>query len=136
MGSVVCAVDDSPEAAEALRVAARLSRDARLRLVVVHVERSARFGAAARSDAHRRGRRLLDRVLTQQALDPGVDKRVEVGAPASDLARVAAKEGAILIIVGSPSRHYWPRRQASQLTGDLAQTAGCPVVVVPPAVPR
>ena len=44
MGTIVCAVDDSPEAEEA-RVAVRLSGDAGLRLVVVHVEERADAGS-------------------------------------------------------------------------------------------
>lgn len=137
MGTIVCGVEDSPEAAEALRVATRLSLDAGLRLVVVHVEDTIGPGSAFRTGAHQRGRQLLDRVLAQQALGRGVDTRVEVGPPAAELARVAAEEAATLILVGSPSRHCWrPGRRMSRLTADLAATTDCPVVVVPAAPVR
>jgi nucleotide-binding universal stress UspA family protein len=136
MSTLVCAVDDSPESAEALRVAARLSQDGDLRLVVVHVEDTVGAGSDLRQGAHERGWRLLDRLLAGQGLNGGVDRRVEAGAPAKELARVAAEEAASLILVGSRRRRWWRGRGMSRLTADLSATAGCPVVVVPPAAPR
>jgi nucleotide-binding universal stress UspA family protein len=136
MGTLVCGVEDSPEAAEALRVATRLSRDAGLRLVVVHVEDTTGPGPTLRTRAQRRGQHLLDRVLAKQTLSCGVDTRVEVGPPAEELARVAAEEAATLILVGSPSRHRWRRRRLSRLTAELVSTADCPVIVVPAAPAR
>ena len=136
MGTLVCGVEDSPEAADALRVATRLSRDAGLRLVVVHVEDPTGPGPTFRTRAQRRGRQLLDRVLAKQTLSRKVDTRVEVGPPAEELARVAAEEAATLILVGSPSRHRWRRRRLSRLTAELAATADCPVLVVPAAPAR
>ena len=132
MGTIVCAVDNSPEAEEALRAARRLSRDAGLRLVVVHVER----GTTATGVAEQRGRHLLDRVLARQDLNGGVDRRVEIGERANELARVAAEEAASIIVLGSRSRRWWRKPPASRLTSDLAATAACPVLVVPPARAR
>ena len=136
MGTLVCGVEDSPEAAEALRVATRLSRDAGLRLVVVHVEDTIGPGSTFRMRAQKRGRQLLDRVLAKQTVSRKVDTRVEVGPLAEALARVAAEEAATLILVGSPSRHRWRRRRLSRLTEELAATADCPVIVVPAAPAR
>jgi nucleotide-binding universal stress UspA family protein len=133
MGTLVCGVEDSPEAVEALRVADRVSLEAGLRLVVVHVEDTLGVGSGIRTGAEQRGRRLLDRVLARQELDRVVDTRVEVGPPAEELARVAAEEAATLILVGSPSRHCLRRRRRSRLTSELVATADCPVVVVPAA---
>ena len=135
MGTIVCAVDDSPEAEEALRVAARLSSDAGLRLVAAHVEERADAGSDHRS-AEQRGRQLLDRLLARQGLNGNADKRVEVGERASELARVAREEAASVILVGSRRRHWWRGRRMSSLTADLAATATCPVVVVPPVARR
>jgi nucleotide-binding universal stress UspA family protein len=132
VGTIVCAVDDSQEAEEALRVAARLSDDAGLRLVVAHVEEPAHT-RSVRETSEQRGRQLLDRLLATQGPDGGADKRVEVGERANELARVAAEEAASLIVVGSRRRHWWRRRRTTSLTSDLAATAACPVVVVPPA---
>ena len=136
MGTLVCAVDDSPEAVEALRVALRLSRDADLRLVVVHVEDTVGAGSDVRETAHQRGRRLLDRLLATQGLNGGVDRRVEVGVPAKELARVAEEEAASVILVGYRRRRWWRGRGIGRFTADLSATVRCPVIVVPPAVPR
>jgi nucleotide-binding universal stress UspA family protein len=133
MGTLVCGIEDSPEAAEALRVAGRLSHDAGLRLVVVHVADATWPGAGSRMDAQQRGRQLVDRVLAKQPLGRAVDTRVEVGPPAQELARVAAEEAATLILVGSPSHHCWPHRLQGKVTAELAATADCPVAVVPAA---
>ena len=127
MGTIICALDESPEAEEALRAASRLSRDAGLRLVVVHVEKRTTVTGAAEE----RGRHLLDQLLARQALNGGVDRRVEVGERANELARVAAEEAASMIVLGSGSRHWWRKPPASRLASDLAATAACPVVVVP-----
>ena len=132
MGTIVCAVDDSPEAEEALRVAVRLSGDAGLRLVVVHVEERAGAGSNRRDAAEQRGRQMLERLLASQGLNGRADWRIEVGERASELARIAAEEAASVIVVGSRSRRWWRRRRTSRLTADLAATAACPVVVVPP----
>lgn len=133
MSTLVCAVDDTPEAAEALRVAALLSRDSDLRLVVVHVEDTVGSGSDFRRGARQHGGELLDRLLATKGLNGEVDRRVEVGAPPKELARVAAEEAACMILVGSPRRHRWGRRGTSRLTRALTATAGCPVVVVPAA---
>ena len=133
MGAIVCAVDDSPEAGEALRAAARLSYDAGLRLVAVHVDEHTDAGSNNLAAAEQRGRQLLDRLLATHGLTGHVDKRVEVGERANELARVAEEEAASVIMVGSRRRHWWRGRRTSKLTGDLAATAPGPVVVVPPA---
>ena len=133
MGTIVCALDDSPEAEEALRAAVRLSGDAGLRLVAVHVEERADARSNGGAAAEQRGRQLLDRLLAAHGLNGRVDKRVEVGERANELARVAAEEAASVILVGSRRRHWWRGRRTSKLTADLAATAPCPVVVVPPA---
>ena len=131
METIVCAVDDSPEAEEALRVAVSLSADAGLRLVVAHVEQAPFLRPGSTRTANRRGRLLLDRLLGERGL-ADVDKRVEIGDRADELARVAEEEAASVIVVGSGHRHWWRARTPSTLTADLAATAACPVVVVPP----
>lgn len=136
MATIVCAVDDSLEAEEALRVAARLSDDAGLRLVVAHVAEPVHARSVFRGTAEQRGRQLLDRLLATRGLNGGADKRVEVGERANELARVAVEEAASVIVVGSRRRHWWRRRRTSSLTADLAASAACPVVVVPPAARR
>ncbi len=125
MGTIVCAVDDSPEAEEALRVAVRLSGDAALRLVVVHVEkRTSRIdGRVRRSNA---AGSCSTGSSPTQGLNGGADKRVEVGERANELARVAAEEAASVILVGSRGRHWWRRRSTSRLDGRASRDCGLP----------
>lgn len=129
MGTVVCAVDDSPAADEALRVAVQLSEDAELRLVVVHVDDE--IGATGQ-----RGRALLDRLSAAHALNGGADKRVELGERARSIARVAAEEAASVIVIGSHRSRFGRRVRLSRLSAELAATANCPVLVAPPAATR
>lgn len=136
MGTVICAVDDSPEAKEALRVAAHLSGDAGLRLVIVHVEDTVGAGSDVRAAAQQRGRELLDRILATQGLNGGTDRRVEVGRRSNELARVAEEEAASLIVLGSPGKSWLLTRPTGRLAADLSATASCPVVVVPPPARR
>ena len=132
VGTIVCAVDDSAEAAEALRAAARLSRDAGLRLVVVHVEDTTGAGSDVRRSAEERSQLLLHRLLRAQGLNGGVDKRIELGDPVHEVARVATEEAADVIVLGSRRRHWRPGGRISKFTADLTATADCPVMVVPP----
>lgn len=136
MGTVICAVDDSPEAKEALRVAAHLSGNAGLRLVIVHVEDTVGAGSDVRAAAQQRGRELLDRILATQGLNGGTDRRVEVGRRSNELARVAEEEAASLIVLGSPGKSWLLTRPTGRLAADLSATASCPVVVVPPPARR
>ena len=125
MATIVCGIDDSPAALEALRVASVLSARVDARLVLAH---------AAGSTAHRSGTQLLERAAHEH--NPGAERRVEVGHPSDALARIAAEEAATLIVLGSRRRRLLRGRLGSGLAGDLAATAPCPVVVVPPPAPR
>jgi nucleotide-binding universal stress UspA family protein len=137
MATIVCGIDDSPAAFEALRVANVLSAEVNARLVLAH----AAGGRTADTDeslttnqARQSGNPLLERAAREH--NPQAERRVEVGEPAEALARIAAEEAAILIVVGSPRRHLLRGRLRGRLAGDLAATAPCPVVVVPPPTRR
>ena len=130
MGTIVCAVDDSPEAKQALETAARLSRDSGLRLVLVNVE-----AHELTPGVERCGQSLLDRLVAEEGLTDHADKRVEAGDPAGEVARVAAEEAASVIVIGSRRRRWLGRTLKRGLAADLNATAECPVVVVP-APPR
>lgn len=131
MGTVLCLVDNSRDAGEALRAAADFSREAGLRLVAVHVVHPVTRGTDEALRAKREGRRFLDRIITNVGLDRSVDRRVEIGEPARELARVASEEAASLIVVNAQSNHWWRPEPVDDLAGDLAATAPCPVVVAP-----
>jgi nucleotide-binding universal stress UspA family protein len=132
MATILCGIDDSPAAFEALRVANVLSTEVDARLVLAHA--AAGWTAATNESrtakqARQGGNRLLERAAREH--NPQAERRVEVGEPAEALARIAAEEAAILIIVGSPRRR-WRGRKRSGLPADLVATASCPVMVVPP----
>jgi nucleotide-binding universal stress UspA family protein len=135
MKTIVCAVDESPGAAEALVVAAGLSKDLGLRLVLAHVldgyRRSNGVGIGG-VPAHEEARRLLERIALKHSLESAADHRAEVGDRASELSRIAGEEAAAVIVVGSRC-HYWRRRNlVSGLSAELRNTAPCPVLIVPP----
>ena len=132
MATIVCGINDSPGAVEALCVANALSVDLDVRLVLAHVVVgwAGAEESLTTSQARQGGNRLLER--TAREYNVRAERRVEVGEPVEALARVAAEEAATLIVVGS-RRQGWRRpRLHSGLADDLAATASCPVVVVPP----
>lgn len=133
MATIVCGIDDSPGAIEALRVARALSAGFDVRLLLVLVASGWPSGADAgltTSQAQQGGTRLLERAAREHRLE--AEQRVEVGEPAEALSRIAAEEGATMIVVGSRRQGRRPPKLRSALAGDLAATAPCPVVVVPP----
>jgi nucleotide-binding universal stress UspA family protein len=134
MQTIVCAVDESPGAVDAIVVAAGLSKRLGLRLVLAHVVDGYRRtnGVEVGSvPAHREGQRLLERVARTHSLESAADRRAEVGDRASELSRIAGEEVAVLIVVGSRGRYRRQRGRMSRLSAELRSTAPCPVVVVP-----
>lgn len=133
--TIVCAVDESTGAAEAVAVAAGLSKDLGLRLVLAHVVdgygRSNGFGTGG-VQAREGAERLLERIAGNHSLESDVDHRVEVGDRASELARIAGEEGAAVIVVGSRGQYWRRRKLVSGLSAELRNTAPCPVLIVPP----
>jgi hypothetical protein len=90
----VCAVDESPGAAEAIAVAAGLSKGLGPRLVLAHVIDGCRHTNCPDTgsvQAHRTGQLLLERIARGHKLERGADRRAEVGDRASELSRVAAR---------------------------------------------
>jgi nucleotide-binding universal stress UspA family protein len=132
--TIVCAVDESAGAAEAVAVASGLSNELGLRLVLAHVV-GYRLGndvGVDRVAAQQGGERLLERIARAHGLESGADRRAEVGDRASELSRIAGEEAAAVIVVGSRSRSRRRRCLISRLSEELRSTAPCPVVVVPP----
>jgi nucleotide-binding universal stress UspA family protein len=139
VATIVCGIDDSPAAFEALRVASALSAQVDARLVLAHAAGSSTAGAdqggLTTDQACLGGNRLLERAAHEH--NPTAERRVEVGDPSDALARIAAEEAATLIILGSRSRRLLRGRLRRGLAHELAATAPCPVVVVvPPPVRR
>jgi nucleotide-binding universal stress UspA family protein len=133
--TIVCAVDESPGAAEAIAVAATLSERLGLRLVLAHVADGYRRTNGADIGGvqeYREGQRLLERIARKHSLESAADRRAEVGDRASELSRIAGEEAAVVIVMGSRGRYRRGRGQLSRLSTELRSTAPCPVVVVPP----
>jgi nucleotide-binding universal stress UspA family protein len=132
--TVLCAVDRSPASLEVALMGRRLQEELGVRVVLAHVAEEAGprgdggpgFGLLERA----RGHRMLERVAREAGL-PEADRRVEAGERSRLLARVAAEEGARLILVGA--RRGRLRGLRSALAGRLALETTCPVLVVPPA---
>jgi nucleotide-binding universal stress UspA family protein len=135
MKTIVCAVDESTGAAEAITVASGLSKNLGLRLVLAHVvdgHNRSNGVAVDRVEAQQAGQRLLERIARKHSLESRADHRAEVGDRASELSRIAGEEAAAVIVVGSRSRSRRRRSLISQLSAELRSTAPCPVLVVPP----
>jgi nucleotide-binding universal stress UspA family protein len=132
--TVLCAVDRSPASLDVARMGRRLREELGVRVVLAHVAEEAGphgdgepgFGLLERARAHR----MLERVTREAGL-PDADLRVEAGERSRLLARLAAEEGARLILVGA--RRGRLRGIRSALARRLSLETTCPVLVVPPA---
>jgi nucleotide-binding universal stress UspA family protein len=135
-GTIVCAINASTGAAEALRTASRLSERLGMRLVVVHVLEDVPLSPAARREARAGGMRLVDRMLAEAGA-PGADRRVAIGDPAEHVGRIAGEERSEMIVIGSKASGRKARPPLrSRLATELPQTTPVPVVVVPPEPAR
>jgi nucleotide-binding universal stress UspA family protein len=137
--AVVCGVDWSDESMAAVGVAAGLSKRLGAALVLAHVvEESATFPYGnetelnrSRHRAHTEATRLFRRL--QRQFDPlEVDGRVLYGAPADELAELAAGEEAALLVVGSRGRGAVKAALFGSVSSTLSRAADRPVVVVRP----
>jgi nucleotide-binding universal stress UspA family protein len=122
-GTILCGVDGSRGARDALQLARALSERLGLRLVVAHVARDEQRAAA--------GKRLLNEMAGRTGRVEEPERRLASGDPASRLAEIAAEEGADLIIIGSPSRRRRSLRAGDALSRALECATACPVVMAP-----
>jgi len=139
-GSIICGVDGSVESRVALRVAAQLSGQLGLPLVVAHVSPAAVFAPAVGtapvmdppSAAELRDGEAL---LEELAVDEGIrdaSLRSLYGLPAERLADLADEEEAAFVVVGSRGRGAFKAAFLGSVSRDLIGVARCPVLVVPP----
>ena len=132
MGTILCGVDSSDGARQALCVATDLAACLRLRLVVVHVVDVEPL-AAVTPAIIRAAEDALGRLVVKT--DAGsVEIRVAAGAAAHRLAEIADDEGAQMIIIGSRTPRRWPSRNG-RLARTLARASTSAVLVVPAVVP-
>lgn len=114
-GAVICGVDESAAAVDAVAVARELAERLELPLHLVHVVRDPELGEAMRA--------VLERLAGSAAWS------VEHGHPADRLVELAAEQKAALIVVGC----HGPRSSLlGSISADVSRRSPCPVVVVPP----
>jgi nucleotide-binding universal stress UspA family protein len=127
--AIVCAVDGSAPAAAAAEVAGRLADLIGARLVLAHVEAAAPpltpSAAAGRGESPLQQARLL--------IPPSVevDLAVRRGDPVHEIDTLADTVAAELIVVGSRGRGPWRAAVLGSVSGELARSAGRPVLIVP-----
>jgi nucleotide-binding universal stress UspA family protein len=132
--TVVCGVDDGKSASDVVRLATDLGEELRARIVLVHVLPASGPGLASVEGAAD-ALRLIERERAEDRLAelaPDADRRVEFGAPASELARVAREEHADLVVVGSRGRGALATALLGSVSTQLARSAPCPVLVLSP----
>lgn len=137
-GTILCGIDESRVAREALRIARHLADALDHGLVAAHVVAPApvpamstnRQAAWARPDDLAAGEALLERACVETE-SADVDRRVVVGRPAERLAELADEEDAELIVVGSRSHHLLRAAFVGGVSSELLGLASCPVIVVP-----
>jgi nucleotide-binding universal stress UspA family protein len=140
-GAVGCGYDGSPAAREALKWAADFARRGRRPLRVLAVQRrlafghvgvTGTFGAKSANDELRAGLAAdLEQAVAALPLE-SVESEILEGDPAQRLAE--SSTGLALLVLGS--RGYGPVRSVllGSVSAGVAQTATCPVLVVPSGV--
>jgi nucleotide-binding universal stress UspA family protein len=133
-GTVLCDVTDSLAGRSAAGFAGALAARLGLRLVLVHVV-SGLTQAALESVTGRQLRSGAERTLATIAGELGHDAetRVATGDHAEALARVAAEEGADLIVVGGRPAGLGGRNLRWTLARELEAATPVPVLVAPPS---
>lgn len=133
-GTIVCGVTESPDGRSAAELAHALGLRLGLRLVLVYVVDGVPRGTHESLTARQR-QAGAERTLHAVAREIGNDteKRVVLGDRAEALARVAAEEGADLIVLGSRPAGLGGRKIRSTLARELEATTPVPVLVAPPS---
>ena len=136
-GTIVCGVTESMEGRSAAELAHALGLRLGLRTVLVHVLDGVPAGTQESLTARQR-QRGAERTLNEIAdeIGNGTEKRVVLGGRAEALARVAAEEGADLIVLGSRSSGLGSRKLRCTLARELEATTPVPVLVAPPSTRR
>ena len=116
-GTIVCDVTDPLAGRSAAEFAAALASRLGLRVVLASVQAG-------------NGPERLPSVVGEVGIE--VEARVAQGDHAETLARVAAEEGADLVIVGSRAVGFGRRKLLCAVVRDLEAATSVPVLVAPP----
>jgi nucleotide-binding universal stress UspA family protein len=139
--SIVCGVDASVGARDAVRVAAWLADRIRVRLIIANVAQLPAavgydgLGPEGRQGPDEVGFRLLERLALEEHI-PEAARRFLTGVPAEQLAELADQESAEMIVVGSRARGAFKAAFLGSVSHDVIGRANCPVLVVPPGLAR
>lgn len=141
--AIVCGLDGSAAAVDALQRAAVLADALGGRLLALHARTGAlTMGMPAAAgqrqpfveplDAARAAIAIVEQPLAE--IDPGIPAtmRIASGSPAACLARVAGAAGSALIVVGSRGHGLLRGALLGSVSLRLAATAPVPVMIVPP----
>ena len=133
-GTIVCDVTDALEGQSAAQLANALGARLRLRVVLAVVVEGLE-PPAGESVTGRERESGAERALAAIAdeLGPDVETRVALGDHAEALARVAAEEGADLVIVGARAAGLGGRNLRCRRVPDLEAATPVPVLVAPPS---
>jgi nucleotide-binding universal stress UspA family protein len=136
-GTIVADVTDRPAGRSAAEFAGALGARLDLRLVLVCVVRGVPEGAEESLTArqlHSGARQTLDEVA--RGIGHDAEIRLVVGDHAEAVARVAAEEGADLVVVGGRPAGLGRRNLRWTLARQLEAATPVPVLVAPPSTRR
>jgi nucleotide-binding universal stress UspA family protein len=133
-GTIVCGVTESPDGRNAAELARAVGARLDLRLVLVYVVDGVVPGTEEGMSSRQRqtgAQRTLDQIARD--VGNGAEKLVVLGDRVEALARVAADEGADLIVLGSRSAGLGNRNLRCTLARRLEAATPVPVLVAPPS---
>lgn len=139
---IICAVDGSEAARDAAFAAASLADALELDLVLLHVVTPepalmvavAPYHYVGEFDNDRSiavGRRLVDAIATELSFSRSVERRVEIGDPATVIPGVAEQENAVLLVTGTRSRGSIAAALLGSVSAAAVSRSTCAVMVVP-----
>lgn len=140
-GPIILACDAHEDSLGATRFALRMADLLRRELILAHVVPMP-YGWSigylppdsvkqVRADLRTRGERTLERWATQHGIT-GLRGVVSEGIVPEELARLAQKEDALMLVAGSRKLNAVERLFVTSVGSELAASASCPVAVVPP----
>jgi len=133
-GTIVCDVTEPPAGRSAAEFAGALAARLDLRVVLVYVLEGLPPGAEESLTARRErsgAEQTLDEIA--RAIDHDAEMRLVVGDHAEAVARVAAEEGADLVVVGGRPAGLGRRNLRWTLARQLEAATAVPVLVAPPS---